>query len=271
MAAVASATDVDVGDRVIAGQGTPESAWQAWEGLHQLGRVDLSGLVPPNGRAVVVAPHPDDEVLGCGGALSSLTDDGRRACLVAATDGEASHPGSIQWTVDRLSRTRCDESAASWSLLTGGVVPQQCVRLGLPDGGLMRSRTRLTAHLQALLQPGDVLFTTWRLDGHPDHEASGRACAAAAAHTGCALVEMPVWMWHWAAPGDARVPWHRLRRFELSAHALDRKHQAIAQHHSQLRFTEDGLPPVLPPWALARVLRPFECFFLTPAGAKGPA
>jgi len=76
-----------------------------------------------------------------------------------------------------------------------------------------------------------VIVAPWRGDGHPDHEAAGRAAAAAAGRTGAALWEFPVWFWHWGDPGDA--PWRLLRPFHLDDHATRAKNDAIRAHASQ--------------------------------------
>lgn len=270
-------------DRRIQGQGTPESEWQAWPGLGQIAEMSLDQLVPPGRRCVVVAPHPDDEVLACGGLLAMLAAR-RRAdiearerspylarqqakgftrqddplLVVGVTDGEASHPGSRMWTPERLAVQRRAERAIGmrrlgWHLLVHAA--------GLPDGGVTEQEEVLAVHLMGLVRPGDVLLTPWRQDGHPDHEATGRACARVKALTGVAVMEMPVWAWHWAAPGDARVPWDRLRRIALDEPAMAAKRLAIEAHRSQL-LADQGRPPVLPLWALDRLLRPFEYVFL---------
>ena len=83
--------------RQIAGEGTPDAAWQAWHGLRQLPPVAAHELVTPGQRAIIVAPHPDDEVLACGGLLQLLAAQGTRTVVVAATDGDASHPGSAMY------------------------------------------------------------------------------------------------------------------------------------------------------------------------------
>lgn len=48
-------------------QGTPLAAWNASARLRALPAITADLLVPPNCRAVIIAPHPDDEILGCGG------------------------------------------------------------------------------------------------------------------------------------------------------------------------------------------------------------
>jgi LmbE family N-acetylglucosaminyl deacetylase len=250
--------DARVADRTIHGQGTPERAWRGWHGLKVLAPLSPDELAPRGSRVVVVAPHPDDEVLGCGGALALLARAGREIVVVGVTDGEGSHPGSIAWTPTLLARRRRGERADGLARLG---VPAPAHALGLPDGGVAEQEDALAVRLRELLQPCDVVLATWRLDGHPDHEAAGRAAAVAAAACGCPLWEVPVWMWHWAAPGDPRVPWQRLRRLGLDPEARERKSRAIAAHGSQLVETPtERRPPVLPDWALARLLRPFEVF-----------
>ena len=246
-------------ERRIEGAGTPDAAWQAWPGLAALPPVTARELVPGSTRAVVVAPHPDDEVLACGGLLQLLAAQGSEVLLVAVTDGGGSHPGSVLWPKERLCRVRPEESRLAAGAL--GVAPSW-LRLGLPDGGLAGRVQLLAAVLQDIVRPGDTVLTTWRFDGHPDHEACGQACALAARNCGAMLVEMPVWTWHWAAPADARVPWRRARRLALSADVLQRKRDAMRCFASQLGADHStGQEAILAPHALQRLLHPYEVYF----------
>ena len=47
-----------------------------------------------NGPALVIAPHPDDEVLGAGGTIARLADQGRAVHVAVVTRGRA--PRSVQ-------------------------------------------------------------------------------------------------------------------------------------------------------------------------------
>ncbi len=249
----------DVGDRLITASGTPESSWQAWSGLGSIAALDVSALVPPDRRAVVIAPHPDDEVLGAGGLLAMLAALGREILIVGVTDGGASHPGSQALPPLRLVRQRQQERRAGLRVLG---IDQPSLTLGFTDGSLSSRRAALEDALLSALRATDVVFAPWRRDGHPDHEASGHAAAAACAKAGATLVELPIWMWHWARPKDARVPWRSAVRVDIGG-VLDSKRAAIACHHSQIGAdASSGAAAVLAPWALARWLRPFEVFFL---------
>ena len=78
--------------------GTPESDWAAWAPAHP--PLDLTRCH----EMIVVAPHPDDEVLGVGGLMSTAAAAGIRVSVVAVTDGGGSHPGSPTITSDELMR-----------------------------------------------------------------------------------------------------------------------------------------------------------------------
>src|ERR1700754_4701713 len=97
-------------EHALAGPGTPESSWQNWARLGGLPELKPAELVPPGARAVVIAPHPDDEVLGTGGLLARLSALGRKVLIVAVTDGTASHPDSPAWPVERLADVRPQET-----------------------------------------------------------------------------------------------------------------------------------------------------------------
>lgn len=235
----------------IAGVGTCERQWRPF--LERLAMPVLELSVPP-ARAVVVAPHPDDEVLAVGGLLALLARAGTRVEVVAVTDGEASHPGGSVPTAD-LARRRVAETRAALAALG---LPAVVHRLGLPDGGAMALEQPVSDALQ--LDPSTWLLGPWQGEGHPDHEAVGRACVQAADRDGARLLAYPVWTWHWACPDDLRVPWRQALQVPLPAGVRAAKRRAVAAFASQLRplgpLVTDA--PVLPPHVLARFARPFE-------------
>lgn len=235
----------------IVGAGTAEPCWRDWLDDRAWPDLELAGA----GIPLIVAPHPDDEVLGVGGLLNRLG----RGEFVAVTDGEASHPGSTAITPARLATLRRAEADQALRLL--GLAGMVVHRLGQPDGAV--DEAALSATLVRLLCPGRWCLATWRADGHPDHEAVGRAAAAACTATGGRLLEYPIWAWHWAPPGDPRLPWHRLRRVPLPAGVLAAKATALAAFRSQLEPL--GPAPadaaILPAAVLDRFRRPYEVVF----------
>jgi LmbE family N-acetylglucosaminyl deacetylase len=256
-----SAEPVSQGPNLIQGPGTSLAQWQASERLARVPTITHHQLVPAGQRLVVVAPHPDDEVLGCAGILAGMQGREADVLLIAVTDGEASHPQSRHWTPTRLRQQRPKESMRALACMGLDVTALDWQRLGLPDSGVAGQEALLIERLMALIRPHDRVITTWRLDGHCDHEATGRATACAVAQQGACLIEVPVWAWHWARPDDARIPWARAHKYRLEPQVLAQKRQAIAAHVSQVS-PEGQAPAVLSRETLERLLQPFELVFL---------
>lgn len=238
----------------LAGGGTAERVWTA-AGV-SLPPLDLRDCT----ELVVVGAHPDDETLGFGGAVASLAGSGVPVQIVSASDGGAAFPDASPLQRNRLEKTRRGELHEAAALL--GALPP--ISLGLPDGEIAEHEQRLADLLSGILAtrpPGTWCAATWRGDGHPDHEAVGRAAAVAAQRTGVVLVEYPVWMWHWALPNDGAVPWQRGYSVPLTASALQRKVAAAQCFHSQFTPPSPGADPVLPPYVLPRLLAVGEVVF----------
>jgi LmbE family N-acetylglucosaminyl deacetylase len=250
-------------DNPITGSGTSLHAWNTSRKLAQLPVISADMLVPLNSRAVIIAPHPDDEVLGCGGLMRQLAQLQRPLLLISVTDGSASHPGSHTWPPQRLSAVRPQESAEALRRLELPLHSLQWIRGGFDDTQVAAQEDRLAQFLERYLRPSDVVFTTWALDGHSDHEAVGRASARAAQAVGAQCHEVPIWAWHWADPEDERLPWDRARKLLLDPTTIARKRHAVHAFASQLEGDPQiGLDPVLPPTALERLLQTFEVIFL---------
>lgn len=235
--------------------------WQAWLREERIARVQARELVGRWQRLVVVAPHPDDEVLACGALLHTHASHGGQCLVVAVTDGESSHRGCPGHDAAALAALRREERCTGLQRL--GLPSKAMLRLGLPDGDVQTYGKELQARLSALLSPGDVVLTTWRRDGHPDHEACGRAAALACHGQGATLLEAPVWMWHWAEPWDPQVDWTRLAGVGMDCDTVEGKLHALAAHRSQLTARPGGLPPVLDPAIIERAGWDTEYFFIT--------
>lgn len=183
-------------------------------------------------RLVVVAAHPDDESLAAGGLIHRAHRDGLDVYLVLLTAGEASHPFSPTTSRHELAQRRLGEMGDALTAMAPGT---PLVFLGAPDGAVAGSEDQVTASLVDVIGDGQrtMLVAPWRHDGHADHDAAGRAAAAAAARTGARLVEYPVWYWHRTPPEDA--PWERMRRVDLDPEDVAAKWEAISAHTSQVK------------------------------------
>lgn len=243
--------------RPLTVDGTPAQDWL--DALAHAPVLDLAGC----DEIIVVAAHPDDETLGFGASMVTLAERGVRVQVVAASDGGASHHGIGLLERLHLERTRRGELHEATRAL--GIPAPIC--LGMPDGELSEHEQRLEDLLTEILEARSNrtwIAATWRGDGHPDHEAVGRAAAAAAQRCGAELLEYPIWMWHWATPGDVAVPWDRLRVVPPAAHAHDRKAAAARCYRSQIQVpdADPAVPvPLLPSFVLRRLLAVREVVF----------
>lgn len=246
--------------RLIQGPTTSEAEWLTWLESAKVPAWHWREGLSPQERLVALAPHPDDEVLACGGLLAMHALGGGECLIVGISAGEASHGESPVWTARGLANARASEREQG--LVRLGLSDVEVLRLGFPDGSVSRYPQELLSMLGAILRPGDVVVTTWRLDGHPDHDAVGACAAAVCGDRACRLVEAPVWMWHWATPGDDRVPWQRLRQVPLGRRVLRQKQQALQAHFSQLAPRSAELGPVLDDAIVSRSRRAGEYFFI---------
>jgi LmbE family N-acetylglucosaminyl deacetylase len=224
------------------GAGTAESAWLASPDLFHLPR--WNPQPGSSGRVVVIAPHPDDEILGAGGTVARLMARGVEHIAVAVTDGEASHPGRA----DELRRARPLESQQSARTL--GTTPALRYRLGLPDGGVQAAR--LARHLENVLERGDLVLAPWEADGHPDHAEAALGARLACAAKGANVLAYVVWAWHWASP--LQLPWREARRIELGPELGTKKRAAVRCFTTQI----EGAEPILTPEVIDRLTRDFE-------------
>lgn len=126
-------------------------------------------------RVLVVAPHADDEVFGCGGMLAIHAGLEATVRVVVLTDGAAGDPSGLD---SDIARTRMAESRAAGERL--GVTDYRF--LGLPDGGLSRASDLVDALRRELddFQP-ELVYGPSPQEMHPDHRATSRALVAALA------------------------------------------------------------------------------------------
>lgn len=247
-----------VEDRVIFGEGTTKEQWLNAFKDHPLAPLDLELF--RSKRVVIVAPHPDDEVLGCGGLMQQLIELNCKILILAVSNGTQSHPNSTKYPPDQLNVLRPQESLAALKCL-GVAESTEHVELNLLDGQIHLQTEQLWKSLDQMVQANDILICSYEFDGHPDHEAVGKTVQAYATAKQLLCLHVLIWAWHWAKPLDPRIDWHRAKAFSLTQEQLTKKHQAILQFKTQLEADEStGNAAVLSPSAINRLLMPYEVY-----------
>lgn len=213
---------------------------------------------PATDHLLVVVAHPDDETIAAGGLIHAAGSAGIRTTVVVATDGEGSHPDSPTHPPSRLGPLRREELRAAVGVLNEDA---ELVLLGLPDGDLAARVDTLVALVggHANLGPGTLLVSTWRRDGHPDHDAVGAACAALATESGVRHLEAPIWAWEWDPPS---IPTDLLVRHALDEASQRLKDEALRCHRTQVERLSDhpADAAVVTDALLTRAHQPVEVF-----------
>lgn len=186
------------------------------------------------GGIVVLAPHPDDETLGCGGLIASAHGVGRHVEIVILTDGSGSHPQSRSHPPERLAAVRKNEVRRAVAAL--GLTEGRLTFLDRRDAAAPHTGPefdRVVGELEALISRvgADTLFVTWEHDPHCDHEAAASiASAVARRRPGLRVWRYPIWGLR--LPVDAEIdaapprgvrldirPWLNAKRAALECHA----------------------------------------------------
>jgi bacillithiol biosynthesis deacetylase BshB1 len=187
---------------------------------------------------LVIAPHPDDAELGCGGTILLLQEQGATVGVLDLTDGEPTPHGSKE-----IRRRETEAATAVLGLAWRG-------NLELPNRSLVAdldARARLAGVIREL-RPR-VLFAPYWEDAHPDHVAASALVDAARFWAKLTKTDLP---------GQPHYPQRILSYFSIHlrihprpsfildvSNHIDRKMQAIACYRSQFIEGRPATPPTL--------------------------
>jgi LmbE family N-acetylglucosaminyl deacetylase len=215
----------------------------------------LDALAP--GPVLIVAPHPDDEALGCGRLIVALRHRGVEVDIVWLTDGEAAAVDFPGGTV-ALGAARRTEARAAGAIL--GVPPHRLHHLGAPDGRLphlapAHRREILTALIGLVesLRPSTV-FVTSSLDDSTEHTAAYALLVDALRESAHRAQLRTYLVWgYW----KVRSLWRILRGGTAIAYlpatpdAAASRTRAVLAHRTQTAVQPPAREPVLSPHFLA--------------------
>ena len=191
------------------------------------------------GRTLIVAPHPDDESLGCGGAISLLREFNAKVFVLVLSDGTLSHPNSKKFPPEKLRNLREREIKEALKVL--GVSASYIEFFRFKDRSVPNENSanwheafdKCVKYL-AKIKP-ETILVPWRRDPHPDHRAAFQLMNFAKKNFSAEikLIEYPIWLWEIAESADAP------RADEVKSWRLDikkvkiKKRAAIYKHESQ--------------------------------------
>ncbi|UVS82499.1 PIG-L deacetylase family protein [Actinokineospora sp. UTMC 2448] len=233
----------------------------------------------PPADVVVLSPHPDDDVIACGGTIAARTAAGADVVVVVVTDGAQSHAAVLgihdDPTPAELTGIRRDEARSAAAVL--GVTDVRF--LGHGDTRLSETLPALRAQLLALfaeLRPAEVFLPHEVHELHGDHRLTGEIAVGCLKELGQTpkLRKYVVWDERTEAefaftsrqPTERRAPdGERLVEFDITEHRAA-KRAALAEHRTQVSLFAPGQTrPVVPAAFQRRVLeRTTEAFWTEP-------
>ncbi len=217
--------------------------------------------------ALVVAPHPDDESLGCAGAIALLRSRQHRVQILVMSDGTKSHPNSISYPAPLLKGLREAETCAAMAQLD--VDKSYITFMQMPDGAVPNAgSTDFEAsvircqHYLTSVNP-KIIFVPYRYDPHPDHRATWEILQTAVVRSGLSSrwLEYPIWDWD---PNQRRnyISSSIKKTWCLDiSEVVELKQQTIALYRSQtsslinddpggFRLTSEMLSKFCQPWEI---------------------
>lgn len=151
--------------------------------------------IEPKGNVLIVAPHPDDEVIGCGGLIARLVGEGRTPHIIIMTGGEGSHRSCCLTSEDNIKTARRRLTRNALNIL--GVKEEYIHELDFPDGGISAKHPEADklSCLISKISP-DIIFVPHWGEGWPDHvNTAGIIKDMVSADT--QIYEYCVWMWYY--------------------------------------------------------------------------
>lgn len=219
---------------------------------------------------MIIAPHPDDEALACGGLISLARGKGNRVSVVFMTDGGASHQGCCcnipseelgqvrrQLAVRANAILGIDESNISWLDLCDGEIPDT-------DHIDFARVCDLMAELFQKINPR-VVLTPHFMDVWPDHIATNHITETALAIYGKPIIlyYYPVWFFY-----NKFRYFLELRQSEvisLDIHdVMDKKDKAIKSYMQDCNpICGRPFSGTLPPGFVELFQNSYELFFIS--------
>ncbi len=218
------------------------------------------------GPTLIVAPHADDESLGCGGIAALLRANNIDVHIVLLSDGTLSHPISKEYPAERLRILREEELISACEILN---IPKENIHFfrlkdrSVPskDSPEFSSSCSLLAKLLIDIKVQSV-FVPWRRDPHPDHRAAYQLVNEAKSpnHT---VLEYAIWLSELGNPEDFPLE-DEVEKLGINIQDVIKiKQDAIMAHRSQtthlIQDDPDGF--CLSKEMLEKFNVPFEYFY----------
>ncbi|MDD3270543.1 MAG: PIG-L deacetylase family protein [Syntrophomonadaceae bacterium] len=184
-------------------------------------------------HVLIVAPHPDDDIIGCGGSIAKHCKAGNQVTIMYMTSGDA---GGIQYSKEELAALREDEARKAANHL--GV--NNLIFLRLADGYVEFNREnliRITCILREI-KP-DIVYIPHSQEANRDHRITHQLLLEACQRAGAPFFpECGTQLWGVATILGYEVwtPIQDVYYSEDISEFMEQKRAALQMHVSQLEY-----------------------------------
>ena len=186
---------------------------------------------PESTKVLVLAPHMDDEVLGCGGTIARHVSVGADVTVIFLTDGRrgvvprAAGEGEAPRGDDEIVGIRKDEARRA-----GAILGVRRIDFLDAEDSYLRADVHVTGRLRRILEEDrpEIVYLPFFLEGHPDHRAANDVLMAA--------VKGAAWRFECRAY-EVWTPLFPNRLVKIDA-TMHLKTEALACYQSQLAVTD---------------------------------
>ncbi len=176
------------------------------------------------GTTLILAPHPDDECIGCSGLIARLVREGNPPHIIIMTGGEASHRGCCNIPEETIIRNRRLLTMEAVGVL--GVSREYIHFLDFEDGSISQNLSSEIVRIRNIIsqmKPKNILLPHSG-EGWADHLAT-RSIGLNLASADCRVWEYCVWMWYynvWHLDWkNARILRMKESEYKLKLRAMD--------------------------------------------------
>lgn len=183
-------------------------------------------------NVLVFAPHPDDDIIGCGGSIAKHCQRGNQLTIAYLTSGNA---GSISYTANELGEVRELEAQKAANLL--GV--NDLVYLRIPDGSIAYSLDNLKLIIKVIRsRKPDIVYTPHSREAVNDHSITFQlvreACSKASGPWFADCQDTP-WTCNIILAYEVWTPLQDVSYAEDITEFMELKVNALKYHESQLK------------------------------------
>lgn len=184
----------------------------------------------PGGNVVIIAPHPDDEVFGCGGLIARLVAEGHAPHVVVLTGGGGSHRGCCSTSESDIISARRTLTHKTMPVL--GLPASHLHELNFTDGQIREGNPEEKKKLEALISEinPDLILIPHHGEGWSDH-LSARDLGIELTGEDTEVYEYCVWMWYYR---QKHLDWKNAFVLKMTKAEHQKKLEAIRIYHSAL-------------------------------------